>query len=219
MLHLTVYGSADSLTRAGRGLEGDGAARNVALAQAVRPGHALLIAEVHPGAADVVLEFLASCGVEDDNIAPPPRLDEIRPVRPGRAAASLIWADVLGQARVNARPVARYLVFMVTAGVIAGFGVIELNPILIVGAMAVSPDLLPITAACVALVARRALLAARALLTLAVGLGAACVAAALLTAGLDLFDLLPSEFAVGESALSGLTAVNSSTIGVGSPPV
>ena len=59
---------------------------------------------------------------------------------------------MLGQARANARPVARYLVFMVAAGVIAAFGVIEANEILIVGAMAVSPDLLPITAACVGLV-------------------------------------------------------------------
>ncbi len=65
------------------------------------------------------------------------------------ADASLIWADVLGQARANARPVARYLVFMVVAGVIAAYGVIEVNSILIVGAMAVSPDMLPVAAACV----------------------------------------------------------------------
>jgi uncharacterized membrane protein len=55
---------------------------------------------------------------------------------------------VLGRAALNARPVARYLVFMMAAGVIAAFGVIESNEILIVGAMAVSPDLLPICAAC-----------------------------------------------------------------------
>jgi uncharacterized hydrophobic protein (TIGR00271 family) len=213
MLHLRVYGSADSLTDVGRGLEGDGAARHVALAQAIRPGHALLTAEVHPGSADVVLEFLTRRGVAEEDIALA-RLEEIGPVRRGRAAATLIWADVLGQAHLYARPVARYLVFMVTAGVIAGFGVIEVNQILIVGAMAVSPDLLPVTATCVALVAHRAQLAARALLTLTVGLGSACVAAALVTASLDLFDLLPTGFAVGESALSGLTTVNSSTIGV-----
>ena len=38
--------------------------------------------------------------------------------------------------------------------------------------------------------------------------------AAVLTVVLDLVDLLPSGFEVGESALSGLTTVNSSTIGV-----
>jgi uncharacterized hydrophobic protein (TIGR00271 family) len=213
MLHLRVYGPAGSLTELGRGLEGDGAARNVALAQAIRPGHALLTGEVQPGEADKVLAFLVQRGVEVENIALA-RLDEIGPIRMDRTGASMIWADVLGQARQNARPVARYLVFMLMAGVIAGFGVIEVNGILIVGAMAVSPDLLPITAVCVALVARRARLAGRALLTLAVGLGASCLAAALVTLLLKLLDLLPSDFKVGESALAGLTTTNSSTIGV-----
>jgi uncharacterized membrane protein len=35
---------------------------------------------------------------------------------------------------------------MFVAGLIAGYGVVERSEILIVGAMAVSPDLLPITA-------------------------------------------------------------------------
>ncbi len=57
------------------------------------------------------------------------------------SATSLIWADVLGQARRNARPVALYLAFAIAAGVMAAFGVIEVNTILIVGAMAISPDM------------------------------------------------------------------------------
>ncbi len=54
----------------------------------------------------------------------------------------------------------------------------------------------------------------RALSTLGVGLAATCVTALVIAAVLDLFDLLPSGFDVGESALSGLTTVNSATIGV-----
>ena len=77
---------------------------------------------------------------------------------------------------------ARYLVFMMVAGVIAGFGVIEVNSILIVGAMAVSPDTLPVAAACVGLVSRRGRLARRSLATLVVGLGATCSTAFVLTA-------------------------------------
>jgi uncharacterized membrane protein len=80
--------------------------------------------------------------------------------------------------------------------------------------MAVSPDLLPITAACVGLISRRPRLVLRASATLVVGLGLTCLTATLVTAVLDLFDLLPSGFVVGETALSGLTTVNSSTIGV-----
>jgi uncharacterized hydrophobic protein (TIGR00271 family) len=212
MLHLRVYGLSGSLREIGEGLEDHGAARNVALSQGVRPGHVLLTAEVSADWADRVLELLVTRGVAQEDIALA-RFDEIGPIRPGHPT-SLIWTDVLGQARANARPVARYLVFMVAAGVIAGFGVIEANEILIVGAMAVSPDLLPITAACVGLVGRRGRLVARALVTLAVGMGATCLTAAVLTVVLDLTDLLPANFEVGESALSGLTTVNSSTIGV-----
>jgi hypothetical protein len=131
----------------------------------VRAGHVLLTAEVHPESADAVLELLVRSGVPEEDIALA-RLDEIALVGPGRAATSLIWADLLGQARRNARAVARYLVFMMAAGVIAAYGVIEANGILIVGAMAVSPDLLPITAACVGLVSRRGRLVRHALVTL-----------------------------------------------------
>jgi uncharacterized hydrophobic protein (TIGR00271 family) len=213
MLHLRVYGPSDSLTQIGEDLADHGAARHVALAQGVRAGHVLLTAEVSAEWADRVLELLVRSGVAEEDIRLA-RLDEIGPLRPGRTAASLIWADVLGQARANARPVARYLVFMVAAGVIAAFGVIEANEILIVGAMAVSPDLLPITAACVGVASRRGHLAGRALLTLAVGMGATCLTAGLLTMVVDLLGLMPSGFAVGESALSGLATVNVATIGV-----
>jgi uncharacterized hydrophobic protein (TIGR00271 family) len=211
MLHLRVYGPTESVTEVGTGLEDRGAARNVAIANGVRAGHVLLTAEVQPWSADAVLDFLLRSGVTEEDIALA-RLDEINPVAADHPATSLIWADVLGHARANARPVARYLIFMAVAGVIAAFGVIEANEVLIVGAMAVSPDLLPITAACVGLVGRRGRLVRRALVTLAVGLGATCLIAGVLTVILDLFDLLPSEFDVGESALSGLTTVNESTI-------
>jgi uncharacterized hydrophobic protein (TIGR00271 family) len=213
MLHLRFYGLSEAMVEVGKGLERDAAARNVALASGVRPGRSLLTAEVGTESADDVLDFLLSRGVAHQDIALA-RLDEVGPIAPGRMARSLIWADVLGQARQNARPVARYLVFMMVAGVIAAYGVVEANTILIVGAMAVSPDLYPLTAACVGLVARRGRLVRHALSTLFIGLGATCLVAGLLALGLDLLDLLPSGFAVGESALSGLTTVNDSTIGV-----
>ena len=84
---------------------------------------------------------------------------------------------------------------MVVAGVITAYCVIEVNVILIVGAMAVSPDMLPITAACVGLVSRRGRLVRRALATLLAGLGASCLTAALLTVALGFFDpFLPASW-------------------------
>jgi uncharacterized hydrophobic protein (TIGR00271 family) len=211
VLQLRVYGAAASLEAVGRSLGGR-AVRGVVIAQAVRPGEAVLTAEVRPEAADTVLTAVAERGVAAEDVVLV-RLDDVVPFK-GRRPDSLIWADVLSQAAAHSRPVARYLTFMVAAGLIAGFGVIEVNSILIVGAMAVSPDLLPVTAACAAFAARRWGLAAKALLTLVVGLGVAGASAALLTAGLDAIGDLPDGFEVGEAALAGLTTINSSTIGV-----
>ena len=213
MLFLRVYASAALLNEVAQGLEEHGSARHVVVAQGVRSGHALLTAELHPDSADPALEFLVSSGVAEDDIALA-RLDEIAPVGSAHPATSLIWADVLGQARRNARPVALYLAFAIAAGVIAAFGVIEVNTILIVGAMAISPDMLPISAACVGLVGRRWRLVRRALVTLVVGLGTSCAAATLVAVTLDLTDLLPSDFVLNGSTLGGLTTVNAATVGV-----
>ena len=150
-------------------LERRGTARHGALTPGVRPGQALLTADIDGGTADSVLAYLSEQGLalEDVSLS---RVDDVGPIAAKHPAVSLIWADVLGQASRNARPVARYLVFMVVAGVIAGFGVIYANSTLIVGAMAVSPDTLPVTAICAGVVGHRWRLAARALLTLGVGL-------------------------------------------------
>jgi len=78
--------------------------------------------------------------------------------------------------------------------------------------MAVSPDALPIAAACIGLVSRRAGLAGRALATLALGLTAAALAACAVTLMLELIGQMPADFVVGESALSGLTSVNATTV-------
>ncbi len=126
-----------------------------------------------------------------------------------------MWADVLGTAWLNARPFASYLAFMFVAGVIACYGVIDGNTILIVGAMAVSPDLLPITAISVGIVGRRPTLAGRALLTLALGLAVASAAAAIFALAQDQFDLIPAGFDLQETGVLGsLTSVNDETIAV-----
>jgi uncharacterized hydrophobic protein (TIGR00271 family) len=96
--------------------------------------------------------------------------------------------------------------------VIAAFGVIDQDQILIVGAMAVSPDLLPVTAACTGLVLRRRRLIRGGLGSLLLGLGVACLFAAAVTGFLNLFDLLPGEFAVHETGLASQQHVEAETI-------
>jgi uncharacterized hydrophobic protein (TIGR00271 family) len=126
--------------------------------------------------------------------------------------AGLVWEDVLGMAARNARPIARYLAFMFAAGVVACYGVIDYNQILIVGAMAISPDLLPITAVGVGVVDRRPALAGRGLLTLLVGLAVASAAATAFAFGQDQLDLIPSAFNIDATVLGSLTTVSNETI-------
>jgi hypothetical protein len=66
------------------------------------------------------------------------------------------------------------------------------------GGASASQGAMPIAAACIALVGRRGGLAVRAITTLVVGLGAAALAAPVLTFALDLLGLIPANFEVGE---------------------
>jgi hypothetical protein len=102
-----------------------------------------------------------------DRIGVPPNdivfagLDTISAASGDGEPIAVVWADVLGQARVQARAPGRYFVLMASAGVVAAFAVVNESSVLIVGAMAVSPDLLPIVAACTGIVLRRGRLAGR----------------------------------------------------------
>jgi uncharacterized hydrophobic protein (TIGR00271 family) len=212
LLHLRVFGDARAMDRVVDAVSAlEGAEHLTRAPGANGTDEVLVTADLDPQAADAALAALRGLGV-------PPRdvwLLRLEGLQPGRRrqrpGSAVVWADLLGQAGENARPVGRYTAFMAAAGVIAGYGVIYENPILIVGAMAVSPDFLPIAATCIGLVARRTRLTVRAIATLAAGLAVAGLAGGLLTAALDLVGLLPGAFAVGANGLSGLTTVNSST--------
>jgi uncharacterized hydrophobic protein (TIGR00271 family) len=214
VINLEVFGKSGAMaTVAGRLDELDDVSR-VRIVDATRARHSVVSAAVRPRAVDTTLQEVRRLGVPDTDITMT-RVEVVGSLATGTVEASLVWADVIGTAWLNARPIARYLAFMLAAGVIGSYGVIDNNSILIVGAMAVSPDLLPITAIGVGIVARRLGLAARAFLTLAVGLGVAALAAALSAFVQDQLDLIPSGFDIEETGvLGGLTAVSNETIAV-----
>ena len=172
MLQLRVYGQNQRMAEAVDRLKAVPGARHVSVVSAGHDNAAVVTADLRPSAADQALEILGGLGVAPDDVAVL-RLDTIGAEGTHGEPLALVYADLLGQARLNARRAGRYLVFMAVAGVIAAFGVIDEDQVLIVGAMAVAPDLLPITAACTGLVLRRARLVRRALFTLSVGLGVA----------------------------------------------
>ena len=212
MIAVEVFGQTPTMSAVAQHLDAlDGVSR-VRIQQAVTDQHSLVLATVSHAAADQILDDLTALGVPRRDVM----LTRVEELGGGGRAAdpSLIWADVVGLAGTNARLIARYLVFMAAAGVIACYGVVDANPILIVGAMAVSPDLLPITAIAVGLVGRSGRLVARALVTLTVGMAVASAFAAIFAFAQHKFGLLPSGFNINETVLRSLATVNDETIAV-----
>jgi uncharacterized hydrophobic protein (TIGR00271 family) len=215
VLQLRVFGGPRELEDVAERLGEIPGSRHVIRTGDGERGKALLTADLVDDAVDEALAHVNRLGLPADDVVLV-RLDTIGPGVAQRPLASVVWADLLSQAGANARPLARYLVFMATAGVIAAFGVIYENDTLVVGAMAISPDTLPITAAATALVLRRWRLAARAVAALVIGLGTACLIGGALTFVLNDLDLLPSALDVGHGGfLQGLSSVNISTPIVG----
>ena len=192
-------------------LDGNPDISRVRVADAWGPGRAAVLATVDARAVDELLEDLRRLGLPDGSVTL--TREEVLGRSSGKGAeAGLVWEDVVGMAARNSRPIARYLAFMLVAGVIASYGVIEYNVILIVGAMAISPDLLPITAVGVGLVDRRLRLAGRAFGTLVIGMAFAAGAAAVSALAQNAFDRIPASFNIDATVLGSLASVNNETI-------
>ena len=211
MLQIRVYGTRAEMAEVEKRLIALPGSRHVIRTPSDGTDATVVTADVGGrGAADTALATVRRLGVGADDIELL-RIDTIGTATSENPLGNVVWADVLGQAGTNARLIGRYLIFMAIAGIIAAFGVIYSNGILIVGAMAVSPDILPVTATCAAIVLGRRVLAQRSFATLVIGLALTCAVAAVMTAVLDALDLIPGDFEV-DAALHGLDAVNASTV-------
>ena len=211
MIALEAFGDTSSMVAVARRLlEVDGVSR-VRLTPAVHDGRSLVLAHVSHEAADRTLAELRALNVPHRDVTLM-RVEEVGGDVSAAAGTSLIWADVVGLAGSSSRLIARYLAFMAVAGVIACYGVLDASAILIVGAMAISPDLLAITALAVAVVGRSLRLAARALLTLSVGLAIASLFAAIIAFAQNHLSLLPPAFNIDETVLRSLVTVDNETI-------
>jgi uncharacterized hydrophobic protein (TIGR00271 family) len=221
MLRLRVYSPTDKADEVLATLERHPGVRHIVRSGMTSDGSGeYLSADLRPEVADDLLAHLTRLGLHDDDVmvqrvdvAGPPRQDEHDRRWDDRNDA-LVWAEVVDEARENMRARSTYFVYMIAAGVIAAFGVIQRSSILIVGAMAVSPDLMPLSAACVSFVARRPRYAARAVATMVSGLVVASLAALVLTALLRITGYLAADFDVSQGFLGSLSEVDVGTIGV-----
>lgn len=175
----------------------------------------VFVADVEPASADELVEAIEGMGISVDDYVLT-RVDVVAPQRlhltGHRAIDGLAWVEVMGQARANSWPLARYIALINVAAVIAACGVIVSSSVLIVGAMAVSPDLLPICATCVGIVAGRRKLALRAFATLTLGMTLVVVTSAIISALLKVTGILPDGFQVEQSSLHTLAHLDYSTV-------
>jgi uncharacterized hydrophobic protein (TIGR00271 family) len=211
VLDLKVIGESADMARVAARLDAITGTTQVRVVDTVRPGSSVIRADVAHDSVDDVLEELERLAVPAAAVSMA-RVELVGQLAGHKAETTLVWADVIGVAGTNARLVARYLAFMVVAGVVGCYGVVDRNPILVVGAMAVSPDLLPIAAIAVGVIGRDARLARRALGTLVAGLGVAGISAAVLALLQDRLDLLPAGFSIHDTVLRGMAEVSDETI-------
>jgi uncharacterized hydrophobic protein (TIGR00271 family) len=213
MLELRVHGDRAAMAGVADRIADLPGVRHLAVTDGWRSGETSVAADIAADRADHVLRVLVDLGVPPGDIALV-HLDRLGSTPDPSDSLGVVWADVLGQAQARAQTPARYVVLMAAAGVVATFAVTERSPVLLVGAMAISPDLLPITAACTGLVLRRWRLALRGIVALVVGLAVAGVVAAVVTVALDAFSLLPDGFTLG-AIPAGQDHVNTGTILIG----
>jgi uncharacterized hydrophobic protein (TIGR00271 family) len=217
VLQLHAYAQPERAESVGRQLAALRGVRHVIVGGRTAGNMVQLTGELDVDAADVVLELLRDCGLAADDVVVwhttsiQPLGWRRRRTTPGRRWA--VWAEISGAAAAHARTALLYVLFMAAAGVVAGVGVLNGSAILVVGAMALSPDLLPISAVAVGLVERRWALAARAALTLGIGLGIAALTAALATVLLRAFGRIDRGLDLADTALGpSLTEIGPGTV-------
>lgn len=116
-----------------------------------------------------------------------------RPAAVGDEA--VVWAEVVQEVHAAGRLSWINTLLIVAGAAIAALGIIQDQLLLIVGAMAMSPDYYPVADTCLALVRRAWRDAVRAFTTLAVIFGAAALGALVLTEFLDVTDLITAKTA------------------------
>jgi uncharacterized hydrophobic protein (TIGR00271 family) len=178
----------------------------------------LLTAAVEPSDVDALLPELVAAGVAGDEISVLHQ-NSNRPMgtsrgsdQPAWSGGAVAWTELAMESRQYARAVPLYLILMACAGVIAAFGIMTRSEILVVGAMAISPDLLPLCATCVAIVGRRVRLARRAFIVLVLGMVVAALAAYVVTALLRVGGYGPANGDLGDGGLGVLPTVNIATV-------
>jgi uncharacterized hydrophobic protein (TIGR00271 family) len=154
----------------------------------VVPRGDVLTAELAREGANAIVDRLRALGVQREgsiSVEPVqawlsrPGLDAERRT-PGSAADSVVWLDVAQRAYDDSELNWTYVSFMCLATLIASIAIVLDSQVLVIGAMVLGPEFVPIAALGLALVRRRPALLRRAATTTVVGFAASILVATLL---------------------------------------
>jgi uncharacterized hydrophobic protein (TIGR00271 family) len=154
----------------------------------VLPKGDVVVADIAREGVNQVVDRMRDLGVPDDGTL------HVEPVQawlsrkgleaeqrtPGSSADAVVWADVTQRAYEESELNWTYLSFMTLATLLAAIAIVLDSQILVIGAMVLGPEFVPIAALGLALVRRRKTLFSRALVTLLVGFAVSIVVATLL---------------------------------------
>ena len=181
MLHVRIYTTSDNTASVTETLNDDPAVSGLVVipGASVRPAGDLVLADVAREGANDVIDRLRDLGVHRDGTIHVEPVEtwisrsgfEAERSAPGSSADSVVWAEVIHRAYADSELNWTYLSFMTLATLIAGVAIVLDSQILVIGAMVLGPEFVPVAALALALVRRRPKLLQLASRTLFVGFG------------------------------------------------
>jgi uncharacterized hydrophobic protein (TIGR00271 family) len=214
MLHLRIITPPELTATVLRELADDPGVTHITTdpGAATQPPGDLIACDVVRASVNPLLRRLRSAGVADRGGITMTELEAVVSAAADRAQAAIltpeidtiVWEEVSARTSDDAALSVSFGVLMVLAGVIAAIAVVTNNPVLIVGAMIVSPDYGPMAALAVALVNRAFGPAWRSFRALALGFPMAAVAAFLVILAARGLGRIPAPYLAGERPLTGL---------------
>ena len=211
-MHLRVISPSETTEQVLSYLVAEPAVANLVVHRgaAVDPAGDVVIADVARESANEVLRELKTMGLDKNGsialdavgVALSSRGSAAEKAAPGAGDDAVVWEEIEQRTGEESRLSVTFLLFLSIATVIAGIGVLLDQPILIVGAMVVGPELGPLAALSVGVIRRRPRVIGRSLLALTVGFAVAIVVTVLSTLALNAGGLVTREMLLGARPLT-----------------
>jgi Domain of unknown function (DUF389) len=217
MLHLRIITPPQVTATVLRELADDPGVTHITVDRgaATEPPGDLVSCDVVRASVNPLLRRLRSAGVTERGGITMTELETVISGAADRAQAqiltpeidTIVWEEVAARTSDDSTFSVSFGLLMVLAGIIAAIAVVTNNPVLVVGAMIVSPDYGPMAALSVALVNRAYSQATRSLRALALGFPLAALAAFALTLAARGLGRIPGSYLAGQRPVTDLLTV------------